>query len=490
MPENSNNDIPHPLVAAVADTIARKNMLRHGDGVLVGVSGGADSVALAHVLYRLSAGLNLRLGVAHLNHALRGKDADRDAAFVQTFARQMSLPCFNRRHDVARQRQRRGGSLEETGRQARYRFYTQTAQKEGFDKIALGHHADDNAELVLMNMLRGAGPMGIAGIPPSREPGVIRPLIHVKRFQIKAYIKDNHLDYVEDASNQDTRFLRNRVRHELLPLLTEAYNPRVADALVRMASITRVEEEWLEQLTGNMLKAAILTADEQQLTLSRTYLSGLHLAPARRVVRGALKTLKHDLHGITLTHIDDIMGLVHNGPDPGEIHLPGQLRIRLKDMQVILTKEAHPLRSAPSDRDAEQEVSFNYQIPLPATQPTSIVIAPTGQKLVFSCLPGKNLPASAIGGQNVAFFDMDKLNFPLVLRNHETGDRFTPLGMQGSQKVKKFFINAKIARNQRKGCPVILSRDRIIWVVGLRMDDGFKITPSTRNVLKVELLLA
>ena len=133
----------------------------------------------------------------------------------------------------------KGGSLEEAGRQARYRFYTQTAQKEGFDKIALGHHADDNAELVLMNMLRGAGPMGIAGIPPSREPGIIRPLIHVKRFQIKAYIKDNNLDYVEDASNQDTRFLRNRVRHELLPLLTEAYNPRVADALVRLATISR-----------------------------------------------------------------------------------------------------------------------------------------------------------------------------------------------------------------------------------------------------------
>jgi len=488
MPENMNQN--HPLVTAVADTIARQKMLSHGDRVLVGVSGGADSVALVHILHRLSTGLNLRIGAAHLNHALREKDADRDAAFVRTFARRMGLPCFDDRLDVARQQQNRGGNLEEAGRQARYRFFTQTAQREGFNKIALGHHADDNAELVLMNMLRGAGPMGIAGIPPSREPGIIRPLIHVKRFQIKAYIKDNHLDYVEDASNQDTRFLRNRVRHELLPLLTEAYNPRVADALVRMASISRVEEEWLEQLTGSMLKAAILTRDEKQLALSRTYLSGLHPAPARRVLRGALKTLKHDLRGITLKHIDDIMRLVHKGPDSGELHLPGQLRIRLKEMQVILTKEMHPLRSAPWDGEAAKDVSFYYHIPLPGTQPTSTVIAPTGQKLIFSCLPGKNMPASAIGGQKVAFFDMDKLDFPLVLRNHETGDRFNPLGMQGSQKVKTFFTNAKVARSQREGWPVILSRNRIIWVVGLRMDDGFKVTPSTRNVLKVELLLA
>ena len=259
---------------------------------------------------------------------------------------------------------------------------------------------------------------------------------------------------------------------------------------MRLASISRVEEEWLDQLTGNMLKAAILTADEKQLALSRTYLSGLHPAPARRVVRGALKILKHDLHGITLKHIDDIIGLVYKGPDPGELHLPGQLRIRLKGLQVTLTKEAHPLRNVPCDRKAVKDVSFYYQIPLPSTQPASIAIAPTGQKLIFACLPEKNVPATAIGGQQVAFFDMDKLDFPLVLRNHETGDRFTPLGMQGSQKVKKFFINAKIARNQREGCPVILSRDRIIWVVGHRIDDGFKITSSTRNVLKVELLLA
>ena len=233
-------------------------MLQPGDRVLVGVSGGADSVALLHILYRLSVSRDLDIGVAHLNHALRGKAADRDAAFVQTLARQLDLPCFSARQDVGLQRQKQGGSLEEAGRRARYRFYAQTAKTQGFTKIALGHHADDNAELVLMNMLRGTGPEGIAGIPPAREPGIIRPLIHARRREIMAYIKDNDLAYVVDASNQDPRFFRNRVRNELIPALSEAYNPRLTEALVRTASISRTEEEWLEQLTRPMLEAAIL----------------------------------------------------------------------------------------------------------------------------------------------------------------------------------------------------------------------------------------
>ena len=490
MPEKNKITNGHPLITAVADTIARAKMLQQGDRVLVGVSGGADSVALLHILYRLAAGLNLDIGVAHLNHTLRGKEADRDAAFVQSFARQLGLPCFSDRQDVSLQWKKQGGSLEEAGRRARYRFYTQTAKASGFVKIALGHHADDNAELVLMNMLRGAGPRGIAGIPPTRAPGIIRPLIRARRDAIMAYIKDTGLSYVVDASNRDMRFFRNRVRHELIPALSEAYNPKLTGALVRMASISSAEEEWLEKLTGRMLEAAILAAGERRLTLSGDYIAGLHLAPARRVLRGALKTLKHDLHGITFQHIDAVMELICTGPDHGEIHLPGQLRVRRKGARLVLSAEEHPLRSLPRRRQAQEPRPFHYQIPCPNDRATSVVIEETGQKLAFACIHGKNLSVTAMGRQKVAFFDMDKLDFPLALRNYRTGDRFTPLGMQGSQKVKKFFINAKIGRARRKTCPILLSRDRIIWVVGHRTDDFFKIGPATRNVLKVELLLA
>ncbi|MEN8244605.1 MAG: tRNA lysidine(34) synthetase TilS [Thermodesulfobacteriota bacterium] len=480
----------HPLVTAVAGTIDREKMLQQGDRVLVGVSGGADSVVLLHILHQLAAGMGLHLGVAHLNHALRGKEADRDAAFVGTVARQLGLPCSSARQDVAMQRQKQGGSLEEAGRRARYRFYAQTAKTEGFAKIALGHHADDNAELVLMNILRGSGPGGMAGIPPTREPGIVRPLIHTKRHEILAYIKDNKLSYVEDASNQDTRFLRNRVRHELIPALREASHPGVTDALVRMASISRIEEEWLGQLTDRMLASAVLERQEQRLTLSTAYLTGLHTAAARRVVRGALKILKNNVYGIALPHIDAIIELIERGPEQGELHLPGQLRVRRKGLRLFLTKEDNPLRGPTGNRETAQHPSFHYEVPRPAPGVVSIIVKETGQKLVFSIVQPEDLPAHEMGGQNAAFFDMDKLDFPLMLRSYQTGDRFIPLGMQGSQKVKKFYINEKIARAQRKSCPILLTRGLIVWIVGHRLDDRFKIGPTTRNVLKAELLLA
>lgn len=478
------------MVTAVADTIDREKMLQESDRVLVGVSGGADSVVLLHILHQLAVGMGLRLGVAHLNHALRGKAADRDAAFVGTFAQQLGLPCFSTRQDVALQRQKQGGSLEEAGRRARYRFYTQTAKTEGFAKIALGHHADDNAELVLMNMLRGSGPGGMAGIPPTRPPGIVRPLIHVRRHEILVYIKDNELSCVEDASNRDTRFFRNRVRHELIPALREASHPGVTDALVRMASISRIEEEWLGQLTDRMLAAAVLDRQEQRLTLSTAYLTGLHTAAARRVVRAALKILQKNVYGIALPHIDAIIELIERGPEQGELHLPGQLRVRRKGPRLFLTKEDNPLRSPPRSREAAQHTSFHYEVPRPAPRNVSIIVKESGQKLEFSIVRPEDLPAHKMGRQNVAFFDMDKLDFPLMLRSYQTGDRFIPLGMQGSQKVKKFFINEKIARGQRQSCPILLSRSLIVWIVGHRLDDRFKIGSRTCNVLKAELLLA
>ena len=491
MPENKNDSKPHPLVTAVADTIAHEKMLQPGgDRVLVGVSGGADSVALLHILYRLSISRDLDIGVAHLNHALRGSASDGDAAFVQTVARQLDLPCFCTRQDVGLHRQKEGGSLEEAGRRARYRFYEQTAKMQGFTKIALGHHADDTAELVLMNLLRGSGSKGIAGIPPTRAPGIIRPLIHARRRDILSYIKDNNLPFVVDASNQDPRFFRNKVRNELMPALSEAYNPRLTEALVRTASISRTEEEWLEQLTRPMVEAAILATRERSLTLSTVYLSELHLAAARRVVRSALKILNDDLNGITLQHVDATIDLVFKGSDQRELHLPGQLRIRRQGPHLSMTKEDYPLRSNSRGRETGEHCRYNYEVRRPTTQVTSVLIKETGQELAFSAIKNKSLSVAITGRQASAFFDMEELEFPLVLRNYRIGDQFTPLGMQGSQKVKKFFINAKIARAQRKTCPILLSRGRIIWVVGHRMDDRFKIGPATRNVLKVELLLA
>lgn len=490
MPEKKRHKKPHALLTAVADTIRSRQMFHQGDAVLVGVSGGADSVALLHILLQLSATLHLSLGIAHLNHGLRGDASDRDAVFVMSLAKEFDLPCYTATKDVDALRRNLGSGIEAAGRHARYQFYEQTAERHGFDKIALGHHADDSAELVMMNLLRGSGPGGIAGVPPARKARIVRPLIDVRRRDISSYICANHLPFVSDASNQDTRFLRNRVRHELIPQLSDVYNPRLTEALVRTASISRAEEEWLGKIAADMLAAATLRTGKQHMLLSMAYLTGLHVAAFRRVIRGALECINGNLNGITYLHVDAIMDLVFKGRDQGERHLPHRLRVSRRGPTLLISKEKQPLREISHDHLPQKGCPYRYNIPYPEVQSLSLLIAETAQRLLFSVIKREDLSRLTMGGQERAFFDMEKLDFPLVLRNHQNGDRFTPLGMKGSQKVQKYFIDAKIARVDRKICPILLSREQIIWVVGHRMDERFKIEPATRYILKMELSLA
>ncbi|MBW2296070.1 MAG: tRNA lysidine(34) synthetase TilS [Deltaproteobacteria bacterium] len=490
MPEENIHIKPHAMCAAVADTIYSRRMLQQGDRVLVGVSGGADSVALLHILLQFSASLGLNIGVAHLNHALREEASDRDAAFVTSLAQRLGLPCYSDIKDIDMLRRQTGEGIEAAGRWARYEFYDRTAKQNGYGKIALGHHADDNAELVLMNLLRGSGPGGISGIPPTRGLSIIRPLIDVRRRDILSYLYANDLPFVVDASNQNPRFLRNRVRNELIPELSKTYNPKFSEALVRIASISRAEEEWLKKMVADLLAAASLATGKRRWILSVAYLSGLHIAALRRVVRSALEHLDGNLNGITFRHVDAVIDIVFRKSGQSECHLPRRIRVRRQGNRLLMIKEKHSLREMSRDHAAIGTPRYCYDVHRPVTQSTSVSIRQTGQRLAFSAIKREDLSGFRTTGQESAFFDMEKLYFPLLLRNHQIGDRFTPLGMKGSQKVQKFFINVKIGRTQRPVCPILLSRGQVIWVVGHRMDERFKIGPETRYVLKAELLLA
>ena len=229
----------HPLVQSVEKTLLEFNMLQSRDKVLVAVSGGPDSVALLHVLLALQTKFDIQIGIGHLNHGLRPSAATRDAAFVSSLGSKMGLPAHVAAADIQGLHQRHKGSLETLGRKARYNFFSRLARKFGYNKIALGHHADDNAELILMNLFRGSGPLGLSGIPPVRNNRYIRPLIEQPRKSIMKYLQDIQVSYVLDATNNDPRFLRNRIRHELMPELAHRYNPNLVDTLNRTAAIFR-----------------------------------------------------------------------------------------------------------------------------------------------------------------------------------------------------------------------------------------------------------
>jgi tRNA(Ile)-lysidine synthase len=214
------------IVRTVKQAIAEHSMFQTGDRVLVAVSGGADSVALIYLLETLAPLFSFRLAIAHLNHCLREKESDRDAEFVLRLAQKLNLPVYLEKKDVHKYKRRHKLSLEEAARQVRYRFFNQVAKENGFNKIALGHHYDDNAELVLMFILRGSGPLGLSGIPAVRGDKIVRPLINVRRSEIIDYLTEKKLEYVSDTSNTDLNHQRNKLRHDLIPNILTSYNPR------------------------------------------------------------------------------------------------------------------------------------------------------------------------------------------------------------------------------------------------------------------------
>jgi tRNA(Ile)-lysidine synthase len=482
------------FIDSIRKTISDHDMLQPGDSVLVAVSGGPDSVALLHVMLELSDVFSLNLGIAHLNHSLRGRESDRDAVFVELMAKRLNLPVYISKKDVRKYQKEKRLSPEDAARRVRYSFFYETAESHGFTKIALGHHADDNAELVLMNILRGSGHRGMSGIPPLRggltdEKAIIRPLIKSTRDEILFFLKKQGLKYVIDRSNYDTSLLRNRIRRNLIPELKKNYNPEIIQALNRLAAIIRAEENWIDNLTNSILEKNCLPAQDNNLNLSIPGLTGLDIAALRRITRKGIQKIKGGLKRITFSHINSIIKLLKCGPSLWSLDLPDRIRIRRKYDTLIISKEKNPLRETIPDININELPAFEYIISQPEQEsPFFLFLDRLNIYMKFSIIDIVNFKDITAHGRETAFLDMEALDFPLTIRNIKPGDRFYPLGLQGSQKVKKYFINQKTDKTKRAHTPVLLSLDRIIWLVGHRIDESVKIKHSTRQALRVDIL--
>lgn len=474
------------FIQTVEKTIAAYGMLQPKDSVVIGVSGGPDSVALLHVLFLIAPRLSLKLGVAHLNHCLRHDDSDKDAQFVETLAKAYDLTCYTHKVDVRKYGIENKLSLEEAGRRVRYTFLNEVANTKQYNKIAVGHHSDDNAELILMNIFRGSGTQGLSGIPPVRGHKIIRPLIELNRPQIIEFLNQNKLKYVSDASNTDTKYLRNRVRHELIPWLESSYNPKISETLNRLSSILRSEEEWIDDVVLSFYEKTVLDVTENYIILSVSVLAQYHPALQKRIIRMAIENIKGDLRRIRFVNINAVVGLLKNKSAHGNLDLPDRIKIQ-RDRDSLYVKKDQPMfRDGDAQTLRSNGFMFEYQI----KKFEPVVIKETGATIEFTEMPVEKASDYRYAGQHISFFDKDTLSFPMVIRNFRSGDAFKPLGAGGTQKVKKFFIDKKVPRSERIKCPILVSRGKIIWVVGYRMDESVKIIPSTRNVLKAELLLA
>jgi tRNA(Ile)-lysidine synthase len=484
--DSSKSKIEKRILRTVKRSITTHRMLSAGDSVLIAVSGGPDSVALAHVLHTLASEYPLRLAIAHLNHGLRQKDSDRDAEFAAEIARQLDLPFYMEKKDVRQFQQSAHLSPEEAARKVRYRFFEETCTKYGFSKIATGHHGNDNAELVLMNLLRGSGPLGLSGIAPVRDGKIVRPLIHLKRYEIVEYVADKNLPFVVDASNTDLSYQRNRIRHHLIPELEKSYNPAIIDTLNRLGTIMRAEDQWFENILNIGFSNCISVKGRDTVSIDLDRFEGLAEAARRRILRRAILAVKKDLRRITLAHIDAVLTLVDKKPRIGCLSLPDGIRIILTPADLTINNSQSDAPVSSDETNGAVVIDYLYTI----TPPGTLSIREAGATIKFTEIEADNLPDFDTVGKNLAFLDIDSLQFPLVVRNIRPGDRFSPLGVNGTQKIKKYFIDNKIAEPWRRLCPLLLSAGKIIWIAGHRIDNCAKVGSATRRILKAELLLA
>jgi tRNA(Ile)-lysidine synthase len=461
------------VLSMIRGALARHGMIRAGETVLVAVSGGADSVVLLHALHRLAPSCGIRLAVGHLDHGLRGEAGAADAAFVRELAGTLGLPAVVK-HLPPGAVAARGRSLQEAARAARYAFLAEAADETGAERIALAHTADDVAETVLMNLLRGSGPAGLRGIPPVRSDRVIRPLLAVRREQVEAFARAHRLRFRPDPSNDDPRFLRNRIRHRLLPFLEKEFNPRVVEGLARAAALLAEDHAYLEVEAGRAAGPFPLQAGP---------LRALASPIRRRVLLRALRNALPPGSRVRLEHVVGLEGLLDPGGERRAIRLPGTLEARHRDDQLVLTPAARDVGDLP---------------PVPVVIPVGPLEPPGGDVRwgafrVTATLGGSGGEAVARGGGGggarwTLTLDADRLQPPLTVRAWRPGDAYRPGGAQGRRKLQDLFTDAKIPRDRRGRIPVLADAAGVLWVAGFRPDVRVAPTAATIRPLTLRVL--
>ncbi len=449
------------FVQRVNRYILEHHMIRPGEIVVVGVSGGVDSLSLLYCLHALRHEFSCSLHVAHLDHGIR-PDSVADAEYVHKLAEELNLPISVEQVDVPQMMRHRGLSVEAAAREARFDFYERVSEQIGATKIALGHHRGDQAETVLMRLLRGAGSIGLKGMLPVREGKFIRPLLNFSREEIEAFAAELGLQPRRDSTNYEPSSLRNRIRLELIPLLEQLYNPNIQNTINQTAELLRVESDYLEGIGGEAFQACREKPDVTDVVVlnRRTFLR-YHLAVRQRILRCAIGEFSGNMTSFYFNHFSAMLKLIEGESPNASLNLPGNLRLQRAYDQLIFHKSEY----------ASNE--FEYEVVVPGTTDLPLLNA----RIIATVEASQ--PAKLPDGKFRAVFDF--FQSPLKLRNRWAGDRFQPFGMQGSKKVKDFLIDSKVPRQERDRVPILVSGEEIVWVVGHRTSERFKVGDETKR---------
>ncbi len=463
-----------PLVRRVRQYVEREALLPPGARVVVACSGGGDSVMLAALLCEIELEADWSVaGLLHVNHGLRGASADEDEAFCRDLARDLELPIAVERVDVAARAAAERISIEAAGHRIRYELFERIVRDGGADRVATGHTRDDQAETVLLRLLRGAGPGGLAGIRP-RIGAVVRPLLDARRDELREYLRSRDLRHREDPTNRDEWILRNRVRHRLIPFLADHFNPAVIDVLARGAAIARDDADWLDEAV-NSAAAEIVQSGREGVEVDAARLSGAPPAVARRVARRVLEEAGGNRVGFD--HAERLRRLAEAaGPGPAGADFPGCRAERRGAVVRLEPRRGRPARPVPP-RDFELRLAV----------PGAVEIAGAGLRITAE--RGAR-PVRLAGRGDAATLPAARVAAPLTVRNRRPGDAFRPLGMRGSRKkLQDFFVDRKVPRGRRGTVPLVVDgRLGIVWVAGYAVSERARLAAADQDVITLRIV--
>jgi len=449
-------------------------MIASGDKVLVALSGGSDSVALLAILRKLSEELEIKLFAAHFNHLARGEDSYQDAQFVKTICEEWNIKAYFSEKDVKKEKVKLKRSFQETARILRYAFFKEVLKEIKGDKTALGHTADDQAETVLMNFTRGSGLKGISGIPPVREE-IIRPLIECRKRELLNYLEKLSIGFCIDSTNKSKVYLRNRVRADFIPYLEENFNPNMVNRLSDMSQLVRDDVAILTNLTQEYFdKLSFEKKAGESVSFGLEALNLVNTGLKRRLLLSAIEFVKGDLRRIESGHVNRLDEFSKKAFPKKTLQIPGFI-------EAVILSDCITIRRKKQD----EKILF-----IPASWsivvPGKTILKDLGLELNCRIVEREvvNLKSE---NRKEEFFDFDQTGNVISCRFFENGDRFIPLGMKGVKKVKSFFIDEKIPKQERNRIPILTNANNdIIWVYGRRMGHNFRVTEETRQVIAIE----
>jgi len=454
------------IVEKTKNTILKYSMLSFGDGVLAGLSGGPDSVCLLVMLDRLREHFGINLYASYIEHGLRPDETPDEIDFCKRLCLSLNVPFSVKSVDVKFFAKAHGMNKQEAARELRYKALNEAADNTGATKIALGHTADDQAETVIMRLLRGAGTLGLSGIPPVRK-NIIRPIIDLERKEIERFLEAGQIGFQMDSSNREDKYMRNKIRSTVMPVL-KSLEPHMALTIARTADIFREEDNYFELQTTKTLMKLISRKTDTAIELLILPLERMDKALVRRIIRRAVNALE-GLRGISFANIEALLALVKSGCSGDRIYLPRGVRAIKGYSTLTITSDHIPA--------VETHIIEG---------PGDVVIREVS--MVLSCTvvnaAGAGPEIDCGDGRKTALFDAAALPFPLQVRSRRPGDYFYPSGFGKKKKIQDFFVDEKVPRDRRDSIPLLLSDGKIVWIIGYRTDERYRIDKNIVNGLK------